>query len=104
MKGLTIVDMIIIDTNVEDDGLLTVQLPPDAPRGLVRVTIEKVIDEEATPDAELDDLFIDSYLDGEGLTAEVIASSPEFGMWEDQNVITDGETYVENIRGKRYIW
>ena len=56
-------DMITIQGKVTEDGQLIVQLPPDAPRGDVEITVKKVIthtpEEEAAADAEFEALLRD---------------------------------------------
>jgi len=101
-------DMIVIDTEVGEDGKLVVQLPPDAPQGQVRVTIEKIEsvtqpeltpEEEAALDAEFEALMSDpKTFTGLGLTAEEIAKSPEIGIWKDREDMKDSVQWVAEIR------
>ncbi|MDX2140592.1 MAG: hypothetical protein SF123_21095 [Chloroflexota bacterium] len=118
------VDFIVIDGTVTDNGELLVDLPADAPRGKVRVTIAPVTaahpqptkptflspeEEQAwleTYDPELEalmnEMFNDPPLD---LSGEDIANSPEIGAWEHRDDIVSGEDYVEKLRSKRrYTW
>jgi hypothetical protein len=106
-------DILIFEDVVGEDGKLVLEIPPDGPRGDVRVTIERVSksaepkltpEEEAYYDAQLEELLSDENLNGLGQTAEEIANAPEVGMLADSDT-PDGETYVENLRGylsKRY--
>lgn len=101
-------DMIIIDAEIGEDGRLNLQLPPDAPHGQVRITIEKVApqqpseltpEEEAALDAELEALLKDpKTFTGLGQTAEEIAQSPEIGAWSHRTDITDSAEFVEKMR------
>jgi hypothetical protein len=107
-------DKFVIQETIGEDGI--VHLPPDAPRGEVVITIEPAAKaepapepplspEEAALDAELAALLTPEALRGQGLTAEEIARSPQFGAWEHRDDITSGEDYVEQIRQKRrYTW
>ncbi|MBI5669960.1 MAG: hypothetical protein HZC41_18355 [Chloroflexi bacterium] len=107
-------DLIVIDAEIGEDGKLVIQLPPDAPRGPVKVTVRKAEayeeldrtpEQEATLDAELKELLKPENLRGQGLTAGEIANSPEFGAWNNRTDIQDGESYVEKTRNKkRYTW
>ena len=82
---------------VTEDGMLIVSLPPDVPRGPVRVTVEMVAE---VPELSEEDVR------GLGLTAEEIASSPEFGTWGQEGPVPDGARYVEALRSTRpsYRW
>ena len=101
-------DKYVFEKTVGEDG--TLQLPPDAPRGHIRITVEPVetelsSQEEAELDAELAELLSDENLRGQGLTAGEIAHSPEFGAWEHRTDIESGESFVEKMRQKRrYTW
>ncbi len=100
-------DKYVFEETVGEDG--TVQLPPDAPHGHIRITVEamhpELSAEEATLDAELQELLSDENLRGQGLTAGEIARSPEFGAWEHRTDIESGESFVEKMRQKRrYTW
>lgn len=107
-------DRLVIDAEIGEDGKLVLQLPPDAPRGSVKVTVEKTEryaepelspEEEAALDAELQELLKPENLRGQGLTAGEIARSPEFGAWQNRTDIPDGTSYVEKLRNKkRYTW
>jgi hypothetical protein len=103
-------NVITLKGQVNEDGQLIVNLPPDAPRGEVEITIRKTAqpaleltpEEEAALDAEFEALMNDpATFSGLGLTAEEIANSPEFGAWAHRDDIVDGETFVENARSKR---
>jgi len=104
--------VIVIETEIDEDGKLNLQLPPDSPRGVVEVTIREVKaayvvpqftpDEQAVLDAELKDLLSDEGLKGLELTAEEILKSPEIGMWADQTDITDSAEFIEDMRQKRW--
>jgi len=103
-------DIIVIDAEVGEDQRLVVQLPPDAPQGQVRVTIEKITppeqpqltpEEEAALDAEFEELMSDpKTFTGLGLTAEEIAKSPEIGIWKDREVMKDSVQWVAEMRRK----
>ncbi len=102
-------DMVIVEAEIGEDGQLTIQLPPDAPRGRVEVTVKKRVpqtvqaltpEEEAVLDAELEELLSPESLRGLGLTAEEIAESPEFGIWVDREDITDSAEFVAEMRRK----
>jgi hypothetical protein len=82
---------------VTDDGRLIVSLPPNVPRGPVRVTVEMVPE---APELSEDDVR------GLGLTAEEIASSPDLGTWGQEGPVPDGARFVEALRSLRpsYRW
>lgn len=100
-------DMIIIDAEVNEDGKLVVQLPADAPRGQVRVIVERLpsfsqdeLTEEAL-DSEFEELINDpSTFSGLGLTMGEILQSPAIGVWEDREDMADAAQYVEDMRRK----
>jgi hypothetical protein len=104
-------DMIVIDAEVGDDGKLVIQLPPDAPQGQVRVTVEKIgsanppeltPDEEAALDAEFEALMSDpKTYTGLGLTAEEIAKSPAIGIWKDREDMKASVQWVAEMRRNR---
>lgn len=82
-----------LEAEVTEDGTLHVDLPPEAPRGRVVLTLVPQL---------VDDLDLtDEDLRGHGLTAEEIAGSPEIGSWAESPEILDGATYVENLRRPR---
>lgn len=101
-------DKFVIDETIGEDGI--VRLPPDAPRGNVRITIEpaeeteSVADkqlspeEEAALDAEIAALLTPEALKGEGLTAEEIARSPEIGAWAHRTDITNSVEFINKMR------
>jgi hypothetical protein len=101
-------DMIVIDAEVGEDRKLVVQLPPDAPQGQVRVTVEKITphdqpeltpEEEVALDAEFEALINDpKTFTGLGLTAEEIAKAPEICSWAHRTDIADSAEFVENMR------
>lgn len=96
-------DRITVKGEVTEDGQLIVQLPPDAPRGAVEVTVRKHLtpEEEAALDAEFEALLNDpATFTGLGLSAEEIAGSPVFGIWADREDMADSATYVEELRRK----
>lgn len=99
------IDKIIIQGEISEDGQLVVQLPPDAPRGAVQITIEQTTElQEDDFDAELDAL-IDESLNSKGMTMGEIALADEIGILADDENFPDGKTYVEQIRKKRrYKW
>lgn len=82
---------------VTEDGRLIVSLPPDMPRGPVKVTVETV--------AEVFEISEDD-LRGVGLTAEEIAASPDLGAWGQEGSVPDGARFVEALRSLRpsYRW
>jgi hypothetical protein len=100
-------DMIVIEAEVGEDGKLVIQLPPDAPRGTVKVTVEPYAEPELTPeqeaalDSELEELLKPENLRGQGLTAGEIARSPEIGMWKDRPETQDSVAWVEQMRRQR---
>lgn len=108
------IDKFVMEETVGADGKLVLQLPPDAPRGHIRITVEAVAEreypplsaeEEAALDADLETLLSPENLRGLGQTAAEIANSPEFGAWEHRKDIESGESYVEKLRQKRrYTW
>jgi hypothetical protein len=102
-------DKFVTDEIVGEDGKLVLQLPADAPRGHIRVTVEAIREDSApqlTPDAEaaldaqIQALLSDENLRGQGLTAEEIARAPEIGIWKDRTDITDSVEFVEEMRRK----
>lgn len=86
-----------LEGEITKDGQLVVTLPPDAPRGRVVLTLELASEE---PELSEEDL------EGQGLTAEEIASAPELGAWEGRSDVGDGSSYVESLRRSsvRYTW
>jgi hypothetical protein len=104
-------DMVIIEGEVDEDGKLSIQLPPDTPRGRVRVTVETLTERptafnEAVPedvyDPELEALLSDPDLfNGKGLTADEIMNSPAFGIWADRTDMLDSAEYVSEMRRAR---
>lgn len=96
-------DMITIQGKVTEDGQLIVQLPPDAPRGDVEITVKKVVthtpEEEAAADAEFEALMNDpTTFTGLGLSAEEILNSPVYGIWADRTDMVDSAEYVRQLR------
>lgn len=100
-------DKFVIDETVGDDGRLVLQLPPDAPHGRIRITIEPTPaaskpplspEEEAALDADIAELLSDENLRGKGLTAGEIARSSAIGIWKDRNDMTDSVEYVNQMR------
>ena len=94
-------DKYVFEKTVGEDG--TLQLPPDAPRGHIRITVEAVqpelsAEEEAALDAQIQELLSDENLRGKSQAAEEIAHAPEIGIWQDRTDITDSVEYVENMR------
>jgi hypothetical protein len=77
---------IVIESEVGEDGKLSIQLPPGAPRGRVHVTIQLTAEatahrmtpeEEAALDAEFEALMNDpTTFTGLGLTAEELSMKP----------------------------
>lgn len=109
---------------IDQDGRLTVDLPPDIARRVLTITVrardgeieavEVKTDEAETTDAnnsaydaEIETLLAgDVLLTGLGQTAAAIAAAPEIGSWAD-SPITDSAQYVEDLRkqmGQRYTW
>ncbi len=86
-----------LEGEVTDDGRLIVSLPPDAPRGPVRVTVEVA--------PEILEISEDD-VRGLGMTAEEIASSPDLGTWGQKGPVPDGASFVEAVRSLRpsYRW
>jgi hypothetical protein len=113
-------DMIVLEGTITEEGRLVVELPADAPRGTVEVTIaaksnqkrpkflskEEEIAWEEAYDPELEALWEDYVKNGPiGATAQEIANAPEFGAWADRTDIISGEDYVEKLRSRRrYTW
>lgn len=100
-------DKLVFEETVGEDGKLTLQLPPGAPRGHIRITVEAVEppalspEEEAALDAEIAELLSDENLQGLGQIAEEIAHAPEIGIWKDRTDITDSVEFVEALRRRR---
>ena len=109
-------DMIVVEGTITEDGKLIIELPDDAPRGAVEITIaaktypkrpkflskEEEIAWEEAYDPELEALWEDYVKNGPTVaTAEEIANAPEFGAWAGRTDIISGEDYVETIRSKR---
>ena len=94
------IDKIIIQGEINDDGELIIQLPPDAPRGAVQITIEQTM---ALPeddfDAELDAL-IDESLNSKGMTMGEI-ELPDEPIFDN---LPDSEEYINQVRKRRYKW
>lgn len=90
--------MLKIKGEITEDGLVLDELPSALPRGRVVVTLELL---------SADDLDLgDEDLQGEGLTAQEIAASPEIGSWSDCKDLGSGAEYVEALRSSppRYTW
>jgi hypothetical protein len=92
MTAKTDGESLTLEGEVTDDGRLVITLPPGAPRGRVRVTVE--LAPEPVEISEDD-------LRGLGLTAQEISSSPEIGAWGQESPVPDGERFVEAVRGVR---
>jgi hypothetical protein len=86
-----------LDGEVTEDGRLLVSLPPDTPRGRVRITVELASGAPEVTDEELRGL---------GLTAEEISRSPDFGAWGQQGGVEDSAEFVADLRADRlrYRW
>ncbi len=78
-----------VEGEITEEGRLLVELPPDAPRGSVVLTLEVAVTEEGPTDEDLRGL---------GLTAEEIAASPEIGSWADATGIGSGASFVDELR------
>lgn len=100
-------DKFVIEENIGTDGRLVLQLPPDAPRGRIRITLEAVEsvtnpqlspEEEAVLDAEIEVLLTPENLHGQGQTAAKIAAAPEIGIWKNREDIVDSVEFVESMR------
>ena len=91
---------VTIEGNVTDDGRLEAEIPEDAPRGRVRVTLV------SADDASEDLASSDRDLHGLGLSAADIAQSPEMGSWGSSAEVPDGAVYVDRLRhgSPRYRW
>ncbi len=96
-------DKVIVQGEINNDGELIIQLPPDVPRGSVKVTIE-----QASINIEIDDFdeeleaIIDDSLNSESLTMGEI-ELPDAPIFDDD--FPDGKIYVDQIRSKRrYAW
>lgn len=97
-----------IDYFVDDNGEIHIQLPPDAPRGSVTITVERLAapndqpeltpEEEAALDAELEELMKPENLRGLGWTGSELAKSPEIGVWRDREDMRDSAEYVLKMR------
>ncbi len=87
-----------LEGEITEDGQLLVELPADAPRGRVFLTLARPSEED------LD--LTDEDLQGLGLAAEDIAASPQIGAWADNPEVATGAQYVENLRQPRprYQW
>ena len=87
-----------VEGEITEDGHLVVEVPPEVPRGRVVLTLELVTED----DLEL----TDDDLQGLGLTAQEIASSPEMGAWAEDPEVPSGAEFVENLRRTppRYAW
>ncbi|MBZ0298974.1 MAG: hypothetical protein K8J31_04490 [Anaerolineae bacterium] len=96
-------DMITIQGQVTEDGQLIVQLPPDAPRGTVQVTVKRIRqytpEEEAAADAEFMAMMNDpATFTGTGLTVAEIMDSPLYGIWANREDVPDSAEYVAEMR------
>jgi len=109
------------EETVGDDGKITIQLPPDAPRH-VTITVENAEinghadstadDDEPyfNPDMEWtaeEQVFLDEIADvasrgGLGLTLGDILESDAIGMWADREDMKDSVAWVEEMRRKNY--
>lgn len=91
---------VTIEGEVTEDGRLLAEIPADAPRGRVLVTL-------APTDLAADEITLtDEDLQGQGLTAAEIAESPELGSWKGDEDVPNGAAYVESLRTSppRYRW
>lgn len=89
-----------IEGKITDDGQLIIDLPENAVRGPVWVTIESqlpYLEEDEEDDEAAEPLWSAGDLFGLGQTAEEIANAPEIGSWAD-NPITDSAAYVRALR------
>lgn len=100
-------DKFVIEENIGADGKIVLQLPPNAPRGRIRITFETVEPQNTTPlspeeeaalDAEINALLTSENLNGLGQTAAEIAAAPEIGIWKDRADIGDSVDFVETMR------
>lgn len=85
-------ETIVLDGFVDKDGCLTIQLPEDAPRGHVRIIIEKVVHED--DQVELSD----ADLQGQPDTNDDQLDSEAFGIWRNRTDFADGADYVDRMR------
>jgi len=91
---------VTIEGEVTEDGRLVAEIPKDAPRGRVLVTL-------APTDLPAEELALtDEDLQGQGLSAAEIARSPEMGSWKGGEDVPNGAAYVESLRKSppRYRW
>ncbi len=103
-------DKFVLEETVGEDGKIVLQLPPSAPRGRIRITIEPTPsaevqlspEEEAALDAEIAELLSDENLRGKGLTAGEVLKSPAIGIWKDREDITDSVEYVHALRRRNH--
>ncbi len=86
-----------LEGEITEDGRLLVELPANAPRGRVVLTLVRP--------SEKDLNLTDEDLQGLGLAAEEIAASSRIGAWADGPEVAPGQ-YVENLRQPRprYEW
>lgn len=90
--------VLTVEAEITGDGRLLVELPPDAPRGKVVLTLE------VPPEDDLE--LADEDLRGLGLTAEEIAAAPEIGVLAEDPQVPSGAEFVERLRAAkpRYRW
>jgi hypothetical protein len=102
-------DVVVFEETVGEDGRLVLHMPPDAPHGRVRVTVEAVPEtksyEPEDPndpwyDEELERLLTDEALKGQGLSSAEIARSSAIGIWADREDMKDSVAWVNEQRRK----
>ena len=102
-------DVFVFEETIGEDGRLVLHMPPDAPHGRVRVTVEPVNEvrdnEPEDPndpwyDEEVEQLLTDEALKGKGLPSSEIARSPAIGLWADREDMKDSVAWVNEQRRK----
>lgn len=106
-------ETIILRETINEDRILhlELQLPIDAPKGQVRVTIEpnvEIVDPlqppEGMTEAEIDALFEEAlalrekYPHGQGLTPAEIVELPQVGLWKDRPETQNSVEYIARLR------
>ena len=104
-------DIVIVEGKIDENGQLIVQLPPDAPKGDVEVTIKKrtvyltpelTLEEEAALDAEFETLMNDPQtFAGLGLPMGEILKSPAIGIWKNREETQDSVAWIAEMRRKK---
>jgi len=100
-------EIVVLTAQVGNDGMLSVQLPAEGPKGLVEIIVRAINADAvaAPPESDVDSADLLRLLDTPSaenpLTAEEIANGPDYGAWSHRADIVSGEEFVEKARSER---